>query len=182
MLYVMATKATTEEIRFIVDVKPNQYTSGRLDATVIPVVLENGKIRNCQYNSLGDRGSDYADLKIEGWIERTSTEADFYYGYDPIEFREVWSITLARAESMAKTLRRLNRRIEALYAKHGRPTDYAGFLHYLALAAGVKERNCFARKVAGGGWDYDSNEYRWMDVDQLRYHLASKIREYKGEE
>lgn len=185
MLTAMATRATTsEDFRFIVDVRPSRYSTdrNRLDAVIYVVYLEDGKIRNCSWSSLADPGAEYADLRIEGWIDKDSRDdKDFYYGHEPLEYREVYSIDQRRAESMAKTLRRLNKKIETLTNKYGRPTDFAGFLSYLAQAMGVNPRNAFARKVSGRGWSYDDGEYRWMDVDGLRHHLSEKIREWRGE-
>jgi hypothetical protein len=176
----MATTATTPDVRFLVNVAPNQYDPTRLDATVYPVIIEDDKIRNCQWSWLGDRGAEYADLKVVGWLDKGSSSGDFYCG-EPLEYREIFSLDVRRAESMVKTLRRLTKKIDALKAKYGEPQDFAGYLHYLALAvSGGAPR--FARKTSGRGWSYDDSEYLWMDSTALRYHFLQKIREFKGEE
>jgi hypothetical protein len=182
----MATKATTEPIRFIVDVAPDQYDATRLLATVYPVYLEDDKIRNCSWSYLGDRGADYADLRVQGWLDKAGGWTDFHYGiaHEPLEYREVFSLDLNRAMSMVKTLRRLTKKIDSLKTRYGDPQDFAGYLHYLALAFGNTAPGgaIFARKVSGRNWTYDDNEYLWMDSTALRYYFQQKIREFKGEE
>lgn len=168
------------DIRFIVDVRRGKYSSNRLEAAIYPVLIEDGKIRNITWDSYLDRGRELADLRVEAWMDTDNLDqADFYWGYPPVEYREVYSIDAQRAESMAKTLRSINRKIEALNDKWGRPTDFAGYVSYFAQAVAGTTENVFARKVSGKGWSYDDSEYRWMDVDGLRLHFQSKIKDWK---
>ena len=181
MLFSMATN--TNNIRFTITVRPPTYGSdnGRLEAVVHPVIIEGGKIRNLSWG-YGSEGGDLADLQANAWIDKTFDREGFIFQTsDCLEYREVYSINERRAESMAKTLRLLNRRISKLIEKFGYPQDFAAYLGYLAQAVGCKDRNAFARRISNNGWSYDDGEYRWMDVDALRYHLDEKIREWKGE-
>jgi hypothetical protein len=181
MLISMATN--TNNIRFLVTVRPPTYGSDndRLEVVVHPVIIEGGKIRNLSWG-YGSEGGEFADLQAGAWIDKTFDREGFIFQiHDCLEYREVYTINEPRAESMAKTLRLLNRRISKLIEKFGYPQDFAAFLGYLGQAVGCKDRNPFARKVSGNGWSHDDQEYRWMDVDALRYHLAEKIREWKGE-
>lgn len=177
----MATTTPKPDVRFIVDVRPSKYSDhGRLDAVAYPIVMEDGKIRNPSSYS---PGSEYADLRVEGWVDRdSSSKDDFYYGYEPLEYREVFSLALPRAEVMVKTLRSLNKKVEALSNKFGRPTDFAGYLGYLAIAVGGDGKAMFARKTGGRGWTHDECEYRWLDVDGLRYYFQDELRKWRGDD
>jgi len=188
---VMATTTTKKDvIRFIVDVRPSKYSDhGRLEAVAYPVIIEeDGKIRNCQWSGLGDRGADFADLRVEGWVDRDcSNKEDFYWGlgwHNAVEYREVFSIDERRAASMAKTLPRINNKLDALNKERGYPQDYAQFLSYLAIAMGAKGTAVFGRRVesSGHGWSYDDSEYRWMDINALRCHFQGKLREWRGDD
>jgi hypothetical protein len=182
----MATSTTPkDDIRFIVDVRPSKYSDhGRLDAVAYPIYLEGGKIRNCSWSTLADRGADYADLRIEGWVDRDSVNKDdFYWGFTPIEYREVFTIDQARAESMAKTLRRVNKRVESLTTKFGYAPDYASFLSYVAQAVGADPRSAFARRTdKGRGWTHDECEYRWLDINGLRSYFQDELRKWRGDD
>jgi hypothetical protein len=180
----MATTTPKPDIRFIVDVRPRKYSDhGGLEAVAYPIIMEGGKIRNCSWTSLTNQGAQYADLRVEGWVDRDSgNKEDFYYGYEPLEYREVFTLTLPRAEVMVKTLRSLNKKVEALSNKFGRPTDFAGFLGYLAIAVGGDGTAMFARKTSGHGWTHDECEYRWLDVDGLRYYFQDELRKWRGDD
>jgi hypothetical protein len=185
----MAKQPTTEEIRFIVDVRPSKYSDhGRLDAVLYPVYIEDGKIRNCSWSSLGDRGADLADLRVEGWVDRDSVNKDDFYwgghGYNSIEYREVYTIDQARAESMVKTLRRINRKMDALEKKWGYAQDFAQFCGYLAVAIANSSGAVFARRVpnSGRGWSYDDSEYTWLDSNSLRYYFKDELRKWRGDQ
>lgn len=174
----MAKKATTLDVRFIVDVQPDKY-GDRLAFSAYPVVItEEGKIRNCSWSSMQDEGAEYADLKIEASADAHDT--GFYYGYDPVAYREVFSANGQRVEVMVKTLRRLNKSLKVQEEQNGRPVDLADFLGRLARAAGSQTIDPFGVKVSGRGWTYDDNEYHWQGVNELRWWLQKKLTDWKG--
>jgi hypothetical protein len=171
-------RATTKkpDIRFIVDVTPkNDSYSGRsLALTVTPVIIdEAGKIRN------PDSASEYEGLMVESNLYDSNT--DFFLGYDFVRF-DIYRIDARRAESLVKTFRRLQKCFAALDEKWGRPDDTTDTLARLADAVRGSVGFCFGRCTTKGGWSYDDNEYRWMDVDGLRSWLQQQIKEWKGDE
>jgi hypothetical protein len=179
----MAT-TTKEPIRFLVDVRLSKYSDhGRLEAVIYPVRLEDGKIRNISWGYTSER-EEYADLRIEGWVDRdSSNQDDFYFGYNPIEYREVCTVDQRRAETMAKTLRRINKKIESLSSVYGNPQDFAGLCAFFAVAVANSSGNVFARRVpnSGRGWSYDDSEYQWMDSNSLRYYFQDELRKWRGD-
>ena len=190
MLYVMATTTTNKDkLRIIVDVRPSKYSDqGRLEAVAYFILVnEEGKIRNCSWGYGTSLGDDYADLRIEGWVARDfDKKDDFYWGlgyHNALEYREVFTVDERRAASMAKTLRRVNNRLDALNNKRGYPQDYAQFLAYVAEALGIKGQAVFARRVenSGRGWSYDDSEYRWMDINALRSYFQDALRKWRGD-
>jgi hypothetical protein len=176
----MATKPRPD-IRFMVDVQSKTDSDGgRLCLTVTPVVIEEGKIRNPSFGWSDRTGAgEYDGLNVEARCG--PTDDDFYFGTDIIAF-DIYRVDARRAEALVKTFRRLQKRFDYQDGKWGRPTDSADILARLANAVGSTDRNCFGRKEGGSGWSYDDFEYRWMDIDALRYHLQAKIKEWKGDD
>jgi hypothetical protein len=175
------TKTPPPDIRFIVDVQPSKHSSfdnKALDLIVMPVVVTpEGKIRNLTFGWSDDTGAgEYEGLRIDGRCD--VTDDDFYFGTDLITF-DIYRINARRADALVKTYRRLEKRFAAQNHKWGRPVDAADFLARIADAVGCPATAPFGRVVGGNGWSYDDHEYRWMDIDALRFHLQTKIKEWK---
>src|SRR5882672_2284949 len=174
----MATKPQGD-IRFITDVQPSKSSldNKALELVVTPVVVTpEGNIRNLSFGWSDDTGAgEYDGLKIEGRCY--VGDDDFSFGTDLITF-DIYRVDVRRAEALVKTYRRLGRRFADQDARWGRPVDVADVLARIADAVGGTSRCRFGRKVSGNGWSYDSNEYRWMDIDALRIHLQTAIKDW----
>lgn len=177
----MATKPQPD-VRFIVDIQPSKSTINdkALDLIVTPVVVTpEGNIRNLSFGWSDDTGAgEYDGLRIEGRCY--VADDDFSFGTDLVTF-DIYRIDARRANALVKTYRRLEKRFAAQDQQWGRPVDAADVLARIADAVGTTSRCRFGRKVSGNGWSYDDNEYRWLDIDALRFHLSTQIKEWKGE-
>jgi hypothetical protein len=164
------------DIRILVDVK--QENSGGWSGKYL-------KLR-CDFVYMTDEGlrnggsghynrDPLSGLTFTGQLD-TGGSTDFYG--QTLAYMDQYSVELADAELMVRTLRRVQRRVATLTEKFGQPADTAAHLALIANAAGATEKSCFGRRVSGNAWSYDGNEYRWMDADALRYHLDTKVREF----
>jgi hypothetical protein len=168
------------DIRFIIDIEPSKYSDSLKLSLHLVVLDEHGKIRNPSFGWDDNTGvGEYADLVVEGWCDRPSASGAtaFTINHEVFSFADV-KVDLRRAESIIKTLRRLDRKMRQLSEKLGAPADAAATLSYVAQAVGCKDRNCFGRLSRKGGWSYDDNDYSFMDVDALRFHLSNRIEEW----
>lgn len=171
----MATKQKPD-VRFLLDVKPSKY-SDTLDVDFNIVLIQDGKIRN---PSRYEVGSEFCELHIGSFCERDDAGFSVRHASDGIYYKDLLTVDVRDAEVMLKTLRRLIKGMDKLSSEIGRPQDFASFMAYLARVIGCTDRP-FGRlaTIGGTGWTYDDNDYRWMDVDDLRYHLHQKIRDWK---
>lgn len=112
------------------------------------VVLTDEGIRN-PGSSIYDR----EDLHLAGLQIRAQADSGShgpFYGYDLI-YDHPYEVELRRAEAMVKLLRKVDRTLTVLQK------------------LGVK--------VGAGGWSYDENTYRWMDVMGLHSQIETMLRE-----
>jgi hypothetical protein len=157
----------------MVDIRPDKQDL-TFDMTV--VIIEDGKIRN---PGSWDAWAKYADLHISSHCFEGDEIFNCRYGADCLSYRDVYVVDRRRAELMASTLRGIERKLERLNDKFGRPNDFAQLLGYLAVAITNSSGSVFGIKTSGAGWSYDDNTYRWMDVNEMRYHLRDQIRTWK---
>jgi hypothetical protein len=165
----MTSKPVKPDIRFIIRLEEdNTYGDRLLKANVSVVVMTDEGLRNPSFGWSDDTGAgQYADLEIRALFSKGSND---FYGRDP-EFHP-YSVDVRRAESMAKTLKRVYASLKRQDERLGTPTDFAAFLARLAIALGCREKSCFGRRAsARQGFTYADNDYRWMDADALRIHL-----------
>jgi hypothetical protein len=166
------------DIRFIINLaEDNTFGDHVLKVNVNVVVMTAEGIRNPQFGYSDDTGAgQYADLEIRGLYSASSED---FYGRDP-EYFQPYSVDVRRADSMAKTLKRIYASLKRQDERLGAPTDFAAYAARLAVALGCQERACFGRRESErNGSTYSENYYRWMDTDSLRMHLGNKTREWR---
>jgi len=175
----MTTATTKPDVRFLVDVyQPN--ISNCLAVTLTAVyVSEDGHIRNPHFSTYDPEKVAHLDsLKLDAQASKDSD--DFYFGtYNVVHFSEVYTVDLSRAESVTKTLRRIQKYLDKQYEVKGCPADFAELAQRVARSLGIRKHNIFAFKVSGTGWSYDENTYAWMNEDELRGHLEGKLKLWK---
>lgn len=110
----------------------------------------------------------YDGLVITGQANTDDKGRDFY-GWS-VEYRNVFSVNLARAQSMVSLLRKVERHLEKLAKVYGSPTTFAEYVGRVADALGANRETPIGIKVSAKD-DYNGTGYRWATVDGLRYHL-----------
>ena len=164
---------------FILDIKDESgLSSSRYLTLTLRAVLSHGPggtIRNPSRSYImSDPNAKWADFVVTAQLDESGDWYAQRFGY-----REVFSMDLRDAEVMTKNLRDITRKLERLDAKFGRPTDFAAYAARVADAAGADERPFIRLHKEGPGFGYDSNEYRWLNTDDLRYHLSEVVRQWR---
>lgn len=160
-------------VRFMVQVKDEHFSGMTPILTVAMgavMVDAAGKIRNPSRSYRSEPGAEWADFQVAAQCDSMGE----WYGRR-LQYKDAYSVELADAELMVKNLRSLHRKIEKLDAKYGTATDFAAFMARVADAAGCQERPFMRLVNKNPGPSYDDNEYRYMDADDLRYHLRSEV-------
>jgi hypothetical protein len=146
----MADKA---DIRLLVSVEAPRYGGDAFHINARPIRIEDGKVRNI-------REDDWHQPKIPAGLEDlvisaqgNVTDDEPVYGWS-VEYHEAFRVDERRAQTMAKTLRRIARGLERLNSELGYPESFEAYL---------------AR-----GW-HDDNDYRWTDASGIRYRIVSDV-------
>lgn len=176
---VSMTTSTTKrsDVRFLLDVR-DQRTS-YLTATLSAVYVSDGHIRNAQFSVYDpERVAHLDSLRFDAQASKDSPE--FYFStHNAVHYQEIYSVDLLRAESMTKTLRRVQKYTDKLWEEKGSPRDFAEFAQRIARSLGVRKQRIFAVKVSGNAWSYDENVYQWMNEEELRVYLANALTNWK---
>jgi hypothetical protein len=168
------------DVRLIVTIKDNfqHWNSKRvLDLTANVVVMnDEGNPRNPTFSRWDDLGAgEYQGLQVqahmylddENWL--FDREAQFY---------DFYSIRQDQAESLARTSKRINRKLQDLTDRLGYSGEVADFLARLAVAIGANRSRWFGR-VIHEGRNYDNTDYQWSDAHSLQMHLNQTVKEWK---
>lgn len=115
---------------------------------------------------------ELARLEITAQLDETSRE---WYGWSVHYDRT--SVDLRDAEEIVKVLRKIQRKMDAIAGKYGRPTDLASFCGHAVMAVTDNGRP-FMRTVPPER-DYEGYGYHSMDVDALRWHINSETQEWR---
>jgi hypothetical protein len=178
----MTTTTTTKpDVRFLVDVAPADG-SKYLTAQVTVVYVSDGHIRNPLFSGYDPDGvAALAELHIDAQASKDSE--DFYFSWNAFHYKQVYDVDLRRAESMVKTLRKVERYMEKKTQTQGYPEDFAEYVTRVAAALGyLSPRQSFiAHRVSpqGYGWSYDEQVYEWMNTDELRSYLRNRLEQWK---
>lgn len=175
----MTTTTTTKpDVRMLVDVYSPSGASDYLTAKVTLVYVSDGHIRNPQFSGYDpEKVAHLANLSIEGQASKDSTS--FYFSWDAVRYEQLYGVTLRHAESMVRTLKKVEKFLEKATDIDGHPVDFAQYVTRVALALGIKEGNFIACKVGGSSWSYDENTYRWLNEYELRDYLRTRLDQWK---
>lgn len=155
------------ETVFLIDSTNKVYDQHLLLLSAYPVKIldapESG-IRN--FTNVGFDAEPLADLHVVAQLDRTSNGQP--YGWK-VEYRDVYSVDLRRADTMLKTLRKVERGLTRIQTELGYPETFPAYLARVAKVLGIKR---FGWRVGErNGHSYSDNEYRWTDADGMAYHV-----------
>lgn len=146
----------------------------RIEASVVVMTVEG--VRNPSSSSWSD-DSELAELGVRGHMSSNYVTPHFL-GADKLEYYNVYSMDLHRAEGMVKLLRRTNKRLLEAETRFGYPTDTAARFAHFAYALGMKG-DCFGWYLTKARSLYDSSTFAWGDVNRLRCHLETETEKWR---
>jgi hypothetical protein len=154
------------DIRLLIRIAPeNNLGEQILRYTAMPVIIKDGAVSGM--GTYGP-GSELDDFQVEAWRD---TSHDFYHAQ--FGYRDVYRISLTRAEEMVRILRKVDRKTRQLSVKYGGPESAATTTAYVAEALGITAERPFIRRVPPEQ-DYDGTGYRNMNAAELDYHVRSE--------
>lgn len=173
--------AEKSDIRIMISFKEgggySDYSYLTLEANITHMTPEG--IRNFG-GSRYDRepGSDLAELIVSGQASNSPDEG--FYGLSH-EYKNVYAVDLWKADSMAKCLRRIQRRMEAIATKYGSPRDAGTYLAHFADAVGCTSTQPFGFRTSDNArWDWgQADGYSWSDVSQMTYRLSDQLAAFR---
>lgn len=117
---------------------------------------------------------EYEDLVVHGQTQLDPTDSlgDRWYGYERPEYQTHDRVRLERAEVMARCLRRLERRLEALRAQLGYPSTLADQIARWGSVLGVRDYGEYQHRERA-----DGSHYYWTDASGVAPLLASRLLE-----
>lgn len=114
-----------------------QYHDARIDAGKVDDSYNDiaaDTIRNCSSDDLCN-GLRLGSLRIDSQ-GRDVDQPRHLYGFD-VEYKDVYSVDLRRAEQMAKTLKTIETKTAALEQKYGRPGSFGAYVARIGNAIGA---------------------------------------------
>ena len=154
-----------EELALLFDVKAHEWGDGAT-ITLSPVAL-NGKVR------LFTEGA-FEDLRCQGMISR---DWDYAYGVS-LAYGKPYTVDLGRAESMVKTLRGIQAKLDKLEVKFGH-TDFPGYAARLCDSMGI---NKVVTHVTASGKRLQWEDMRTGDMQDLTTWIRYAIAEFGKKE
>ena len=122
--------------------------------------------------SIPGNARELAGLEITAQMDESSRD---WYGWSVHYSRD--QVDIRGAEEIVKVLRKITRKMDAIAAEYGRPTDLAAFCAH-AVKAITAQGKPFMRPVKPEH-DYESSGYRSMDVDSLRWFIQQETAEWR---
>lgn len=166
-----------DDVRLVVDIEVSRplYAGDlgclRFKGRFVYVDPIDGRPRCPQQSDHGNGLAHLADLAITA--QRDTVAEGYWYALE-LEYRDVYSVNLEFAEVMVKTLRRAHRQLERLADRFGRPTDLAGFIGQVGDVMKVSQYGWITQRGRING---PESEYRWGDINVLRLHIDSVVRD-----
>ena len=160
---------------FLIRMNKNRYTGddgAEITASVV-YLREDGEVRNYT-DSWGEEPFD--SLMVTALVDVNDTFGDSY-GYST-EYRDLYSVRLRRAETMLKTLRKVERGLLRIDEIDGM---IVSFPEYLLRVARILKIRKFGWLVIDRGPEYRNNTYHWTGAPGARTHINTLIREFKAE-
>lgn len=118
-------------------------------------------------------GLDLHQLMVNSQGDNGSSERHLY-GWE-VEYRDLFSIDLRKAQQMAKTLATIEKRIDALNEKYGRPGTFGTYLLRVADAIGAT-RIVWPQGVERSS--YSEREHRIMSLYNGSSYVDGQVREW----
>lgn len=147
--------------------------TGVFAVTFVYLSDETGKPRNFSDSSwdIEAQKDDLNYLRISAQYNTSEHTPQEAYGWS-VEYHDSLSIDLRRANSMIKTLRKIDRKLKAFSKKWGDPSSFADYVIRVANALGAKAIMSRDKYTASSnGWSYDSMDYREWPVNEAKYAL-----------
>lgn len=148
----------------------------RLSASVVD--------RDNELRSFSDygEGAEYHGLVVEGHISTDFARDDFlmHGNYDSPFSYDMHRVSQRDAERMVKMFRTLARRFVKIRDEQGYAVDSAMVLGQAAQALKIKGPQFVWRATPSRGFQpYDPADYRFADVESLRFHLRHEVSEWQ---
>ena len=122
--------------------------------------------------SIPGNAHELAGLEITAQMDESSRD---WYGWS-VHYN-VDRVDMHNVDGMSKTLRKITRKMDAIVAEYGRPTDLAAFCAH-AVKAITAQGKPFMRPVKPEH-DFESSGYRSMDTDSLRRFIQQETAEWR---
>lgn len=134
------------------------YGSGRfLRLSAHPVYIIDGEVRNFVDGVMTDE--PFADLRITAQHDERSSTGPYSWRVD---YFQPYTVGLRRAETMVKTLRRIDRRMAAMQTELGYPESYAAYVARVGKVLGVKSYGWRSEEMTING-----THYQWHGADWI---------------
>lgn len=166
---------------FLLSSQVDHFDRPTLRLTVEPAYFnEDGELRF--YNSTGsvmDNDADnlLADLRISALYDIGTTFSNAPYGWR-VEFRNVYAVTLTRAEAMVKTLRKIERGLAKLDAKWGTPQTFGTYVIRVGIVLKVAR---YGHRQTPRAREMTGQMYRWGDPDTLLWQINQRIHDFDNQ-
>ena len=92
---------------------------------------------------------------------------------------EARDIDEARATAIAKTLRKVTKRMDAIQDREGYAQDIASYLRRVADGLGATQAHAFIVYPLDHKLWHDGSRYRTVTVDGLRYHINDAVKAWR---
>jgi len=148
----------------------------RFTATVV-TENEEGKVRNILADWSGDPLFGLADLAVTAQAD-TDNEGAWYAA--KVEYRNVYSLDLAKAEANVKVLRKVKRTFEAEGEDMKWGRDLETTLRLAAKALGAKGFLVELGSDGTGRWGYDGRRYGTIDAAAAADWANARLAEARG--
>jgi hypothetical protein len=160
----------TYELALLIDTRTSDYGNGAtLHFEIHPVkVLADGSVRN--FVDWGG-STPLADLRISAQHDHVTAQP---YGWR-VEYAQPHSVELARAQSMVKQLRKIERGLERMRAEYAYPESFTAYVTRVAKILGAKR---YGWRHPDGGLFPNGERYRWTDADSMASHVHTLVRDF----
>lgn len=151
------------------------YGSTQIRATIVRIT-DDGEIRNPGYD-YGIDDAHFNDLMVSAYVNDTGESAGNVYGLS-VDYRDVFSVDLKRAEGMVKLLRKVTRGMDKLNDAEGYVSEgaYAAYLLRVARVLGIRtfyvRNDRDARARSGERWRKGTGSTVAYYIDTVQTDIA----------
>jgi hypothetical protein len=169
---------TKTDIRLLVSIdNTRSFGDNYLRFTGTPVIVEaSGSLISCGRHDAPELHPELADFAVTAQNNYSADGEGGFYGFS-VEYRNVFSVDIQRAEQMLKALRRITKHMSQLATRLGYAQDIATYAAY-AMDLFVTSNAPFVRHVTEEH-DISGKGYRGMDANSLRYWVQDEIAKWQ---